>query len=171
MGLSDTSNGTKLSALFAVAIAAVISLGGCGDDTGGEVDAGKDAGSPTEQCIAMAAEQGSESTPETIECLCTNCLDQMTECNLDECCIRIRDCSDRTGCVGTLCYFGTPECMAIIDECGPQGVGTTLATQLGECRDSMCSDNPPDAGGKDAGGKDAGDDAGGDDAGSNDAGH
>lgn len=169
MRFEQTRMGFQLGALV---LSAALALGACGDDDGGgKKDAGVDAGpvEPTpELCIQQAKDLDSQSPQETIECLCNKCLQQMVDCNADEGCVEIRACSDRTGCRGTACYFGTPECMAIIDMYGVQGISTTLATQLNDCNDAMCGGGSN----KDAatGGDSAVDSSTGDDAGE-DAGH
>ena len=160
--------------LLAIAlVTAALSFGGCGDDSGssgGGDDAGQDAGgkdagpATTEMCIQMAHDVGSVAPDATIECLCDKCLQRMNECNQDPGCVEIRDCSDKTGCRGTACYFFTPECMKIIDRLGSTGLSVTLATQLNDCNDMMCmggsnkdaSVPQDDAGSSDSGAEDAG---------------
>jgi hypothetical protein len=119
---------------WACGVTVALALSGCPKDKPKEP---ADAGA-TANCLQMAKDQKSVAPQETIDCLCEKCIEEMQFCNMDDGCIEIRNCSDRTGCRGNACYFGNKECMAIIDKWGSTSPSVTYAQDLNDCNVMKC---------------------------------
>jgi len=99
--------------------------------------------SPVDECISTVTALYQAGEMAVTECMCAECVEELSLCFEDPACYAIFDCAVRTGCVDVECYQPNT-CMSIIDAVGLGSPSVAMARRIGTCSDAAgCPRNTP----------------------------
>lgn len=104
-------------------------------------------------CKAYTTPQTPPNSQPTRDCICTNCLDWVHQCDALDGCREIVQCAAQVGCNSIITCYLLPQptakdpsgkaCQAVIDKWGNSGFAAYLANRIQECSSAASCPLPP----------------------------